>query len=76
MTDDQHRRARNRFIAIQLVRIGATAVTLFGLLIWQTDMLRIGGSAGVGVPMVLAGLFGSLWVPQWLVAKWRTPPGS
>ena len=67
---------RNRFIAINLVRIGGTIVVLIGLAIWQTDWLRPGGWIGVGLPMALLGLmisFGGSW---WLIGRWRTPPGQ
>ena len=30
---------RNRFIAINLVRIGATIVVLFALALWQSDLI-------------------------------------
>jgi hypothetical protein len=65
---------RNRFIIINLVRIGGTFVTLFGLFIWQTDFFRAGGWAGVGVPLTVIGLLVSFGAPQWLARRWRTPP--
>lgn len=66
---------RNRFIAINLVRIGGTAVVLVGLAIWYSDILVEGGTIVVGLPMALAGLVVSFWGPKWLAARWRTPPG-
>ena len=74
MTQDHNARARNRFIIIQLTRIGATIGVLLGLLIWQTDMVREGGATEIGLPMALVGLFASFAVPRWMVTKWRTPP--
>jgi hypothetical protein len=65
---------RNRFILLNLVRIGGTVIVLIGLLVWQTDWLREGGWAGVGLPMALFGLLISFGGPQWLAQKWRTPP--
>ncbi|MDB5698448.1 MAG: hypothetical protein JWN69_1252 [Alphaproteobacteria bacterium] len=65
---------RNRFIAINLVRIGGTALVLIGLLVWQTDWLRAGGWAGIGLPLALLGLLISFGGPRWLAARWRTPP--
>ena len=73
VTDDQW---RNRFIAINLVRIGGTLVVLLGLAIWYTDMVRPGGWPGLGLPLALIGLLISFGVPQWLAVKWRTPPGQ
>jgi hypothetical protein len=66
---------RNRFIAINLVRIGGTIVVLIGLAIWYSDLLVEGGSMAIGLPLALAGLVGSFWGPKWLAARWRTPPG-
>lgn len=64
---------RNRFIAIQLVRIGATLVALFGILLWQSDVIVDGGSI-LGFPLALAGLAASFLGPKWLARRWRTPP--
>ena len=66
---------RNRFIAINLVRIGGTVVVLIGLAIWYSDLLVEGGSIVLGLPLALAGLVVSFWGPKWLAARWRTPPG-
>jgi hypothetical protein len=66
---------RNRFIAINLVRIGGTLLVLIGLLAWQTDWLREEGWIGFGLPLALVGLLISFGGPRWLAAKWRTPPG-
>lgn len=66
---------RNRFIAINLVRIGGTAVVMLGLAIWYTDLLVEGGTIAVGLPLALAGLVASFLGPKWLVARWRSPPG-
>jgi hypothetical protein len=66
---------RNRFIAINLVRIGGTLVVLFALALWQSDLIVEGGSIAVGLPLALAGLVVSFWGPKWLARRWRTPPG-
>ena len=65
---------RNRFIAINLVRIGGTIVVLIALAIWYSDLLVEGGSIAIGLPMALGGLVVSFWGPKWLAARWRTPP--
>lgn len=73
MSPDPDKVARNRFVIIQLVRIGGTAITLFGLLLWQSDRLVAGGSF-LGFPIALVGLAIAFGAPQALVRKWRTPP--
>ena len=65
---------RNRFIAINLVRIGATVVVLFALVLWQSDLIVEGGSI-LGLPLALTALVVSFWGPKWLAARWKTPPG-
>ncbi len=64
---------RNRFIIIQLLRIGATAVVFFGLVLWQGDAIVEGGSI-VGLPLALIALVVSFLGPKWLARRWRTPP--
>jgi len=64
---------RNRFIMINLVRLGGTAVVLFALLLWQTSRIVEGGSI-LGFPLALAGLVMSFFGPNYLAAQWRTPP--
>ncbi len=73
-TDDEEAVWRNRFIAINLVRIGGTVVVLVGLAIWHSDLFLEGGSLVLGLPITLAGLVGSFWGPKWLAARWKTPP--
>ena len=65
--------ARNRFAVIQLVRIGGTAIALFGVLLWQSDTIVRGGTF-LGFPLALIGLAISFGGPQYLARKWRTPP--
>jgi hypothetical protein len=66
---------RDRFVAINLVRIGGTAVVMLGLAIWYSDLLVEGGSIMLGLPLALAGLVVSFWGPKHLARRWRTPPG-
>jgi hypothetical protein len=66
---------RNRFITINLVRIGGTLVVLFGLFVWHSDWMRSGGAIEIGLPLALVGLVISFWGPLVLARKWRTPPG-
>ena len=64
---------RNRFIMINLTRIGATAVVMLGLVIWQSSVIVPGGSI-LGLPIALVALVVSFWGPKHLARKWRTPP--
>ena len=66
---------RNRFILINMTRIGGTFVVLIGLLIWHSDWVTPGGSMRIGLPLALIGLVISFAGPLWLARKWRTPPG-
>ena len=67
---------RDRFIAINLTRIGGTMVVLLGLAIWHLDWVEEGGSIALGLPMALIGLAASFGGPVWLARRWRTPPGQ
>jgi hypothetical protein len=71
--EEQHKMWRNRFIAINLVRIGGTALALLAILLWQSDVFVEGGSI-IGFPLALAGLAISFVVPLRLARRWRTPP--
>lgn len=66
---------RNRFITMQLTRIGGTAVVLLGLVVWYGDLAVEGGTILLGLPMALAGLVASFWGPKWLSRKWRRDDG-
>ena len=67
---------RNRFIMVNLARIGATIVALIGLAIWHSDFVRPGGAVEIGLPMAVIGVIASFVAPRMLVSKWRTPPGQ
>jgi hypothetical protein len=66
---------RDRFVAINLVRIGGTIVVLFGLVLSQTDRIVEGGAMIPGLAIAIAGLIVSFVGPKRLAHKWRTPPG-
>jgi protein-S-isoprenylcysteine O-methyltransferase Ste14 len=66
---------RNRFIFVNLVRIGGTAVVLLGLGIWYTNLLVPGGSIRIGLPLALAGLVASFWGPIALSRHWKRKDG-
>ncbi len=63
---------RNRFILINLVRIGGTAIVFLALLLWQSDRFVEGGTI-LGFPLALAGLAISFLGPKYLARRWRTP---
>ena len=64
---------RNRFIALNLMRIGGTLVVLFALLLWQTDVIVEGGTI-LGFPLALIGLVISFFGPKWLAGRWVGDP--
>lgn len=66
---------RNRFIILNLTRIGGTLVVLIGLLVWYSDLAAEGGSMALGLPLALIGLVISFGGPKWLARRWRSPPG-
>jgi hypothetical protein len=66
---------RNRFIVMNLIRIGATAVVLFGIMLWQSDLILEGGSI-LGLPIALVALWASFFGPKAYAHRHRTPPGS
>ena len=66
---------RSRFVAVNLLRIGATAVVLLGLAIWQTNVVRLGGLPAVGFPLALIGLVASFWGPVALTRRWKRKDG-
>lgn len=70
-----HAMWRNRFILLNLTRIGGTVVVLVGLLVWYGDIAVEGGSIAIGLPLALIGLAISFLGPKHLARRWRTPPG-
>lgn len=75
MTGESETVWRNRFILINLVRIGGTLIVLLGLYVWHGDLVQVGGDMLVGLPLTIGGLVASFWGPKWLSARWRTPKG-
>lgn len=71
--EQQEAQWRNRFILMNLVRIGGTIVVLLALLLWQTDTFVEGGNF-LGFPIAIVGLLVSFFAPKYFAAKWRTPP--
>jgi hypothetical protein len=73
--DDNDALWRNRFILLNLTRIGGTLVVLVGLFLWQTDAIQRGGAVAIGLPMAIIGLVVSFYGPRWLARRWRTLDG-
>ena len=66
---------RNRFITINLVRIGGTAIVFLALAIWYTGLLVPGGTIVIGLPLALIGLVISFGGPKWLARRWKRQDG-
>lgn len=66
---------RNRFITLNLTRIGGTVIVMIGLFIWYGDAVVEGGTILLGLPLALAGLVVSFWGPKHLSRKWRRQDG-
>jgi hypothetical protein len=73
--EQQEAQWRNRFILMNLVRIGGTVVVLLAILLWQSDVFVQGGTF-IGFPIAIAGLVVSFFGPKYMAGRWRTPPGS
>lgn len=74
MTDPEEEKIwRNRFILMNLVRIGGTMVVLLALLLWQSDVFIDGGTI-LGFPLAIAALVVSFFGPKWIAGRWRAPP--
>ena len=71
--EEEHRMWRDRFVLLNLVRIGGTVLVLLALALWQSDLIVDGGSI-LGFPLALAGLAISFMGPKWLARRWRSPP--
>ena len=66
---------RDRFIQINMTRIGGTLIVLLGLVVWQTNVFAPGGSALIGFPMAIVGLVVSFLGPIWLTNRWKRQDG-
>ena len=66
---------RNRFITLQLTRIGGTVIVMIGLYIWYGDAIAEGGTIVLGLPLALIGLVVSFWGPKYLAGRWRRQDG-
>jgi hypothetical protein len=71
--EQQEAQWRNRFILMNMARIGGTVVVLLAILLWQSDTFVEGGSI-IGFPIAILGLVASFYAPKYLAGRWRTPP--
>lgn len=68
MDDSQ---ARNRYLAISLLRLGGALAIMFGLVIAAGRLPEV--PRIVGIIAVLVGALDFALVPLWLARRWRTP---
>ena len=66
---------RNRFIIVNMMRIGGAAVALLGCAVWYTNLLVQGGTIVLGLPLALIGLVVSFLGPKWLARHWKRQDG-
>lgn len=66
---------RNRFIVMNLIRIGGTVGVLLSMLLWQSDVFVTGGTI-LGLPLGLAFLVLSFFGPKAYASRWREPPAQ
>lgn len=62
--------ARNRFIVIQIVRLGGVAMVLVGLMVMTG---KLDWPREAGFVLAAAGLLEALLAPLLLSRKWKTP---
>ena len=65
---------RNRFIVMNLIRIGGTVGVLLSLLLWQSNVFVSGGTI-LGLPLALICLVISFFGPKAYAGRFREPPG-
>jgi hypothetical protein len=64
---------RNRFIVMNLIRIGGTVGVILSLLLWQSDVFVSGGSI-IGLPLGILFLVVSFFGPKAYAGRFREPP--
>jgi hypothetical protein len=66
---------RDRFIQINMTRIGGTLIVMLGLIVWHTNVFTPGGSTIIGFPLAILGLIASFGGPIWLARRWKRRDG-
>jgi hypothetical protein len=74
MTAEDEATWRNRFIVMNLIRIGGTVGVLLCILLWQSDVFVRGGTI-LGLPLALVFLVVSFFGPKAYASRFREPPG-
>jgi hypothetical protein len=64
---------RNRFIVMNLIRIGGTVGVILSLLLWQSNVFVSGGSI-IGLPLGILFLVVSFFGPKAYAGRFREPP--
>ncbi len=70
MSEDQ---ARTRFFIISIARLIGAITVVVGLCIF---IELIAAPRALGVALILLGFADFVFVPRFLSAQWRTPPGE
>lgn len=70
--DEAERTARRRYFTIGLVRLAGALSLAFGAAVAVGNSGRF--PLALGYAALVVGVLLMLVVPQWLVARWRTPP--
>ena len=73
MTAGNEDQARARFFMLSAARFAGVGVVMLGMAIWLGDLLRPGGWPAVGIPLFLAGVAETLFLPKFLARRWRSP---
>ncbi|RPF71987.1 hypothetical protein [Aurantiacibacter spongiae] len=69
---DPDTRARNRFLALVMTRLGGAMLAIFGLLALNG---KLAVPAALGWIALVAGVLAFLVVPLMMARRWRTPRG-
>ena len=69
MTEDD-KRARNRFVVLNLVRLAGLVLVLTGIAI---RFGKLDAPQWAAVALVVAGLGSYFWGPNFVARNWRTP---
>ncbi len=64
---------KRRFIALSLVRLSGTVLTLLGLVVGFSDVFQVSGNRVLGIALIATGLVDLAIVPILLRRRWRQP---
>lgn len=66
---------RNRFLLMNLIRLGGLAGVLVSILLWQSNVFVSGGTI-LGLPLALLFLILFFFGPKFYASRFREPPGQ